>query len=441
MNAFLSYVLNSLLVCVEVFALFQLGCCFFKSAAQKWKQFALFLALIVAHIIVLLFSQGLLPLKVALFIVIDLFWLRIVFRPQILKCFLISVLFSAFMLLGDSIIHTGLTILLTKDPSNVLQNPYAYYAFCFAVKIVELLFIALFRAVMRTRSSFAASSWRDWLRVIAFPLTSTVVVLVLLSVFAESQQTSLQIMICCVFLTFADLLSIVLLNYIDSQQQKLHDYSILKHSMKSEKDSVDAWMDAYAMERRHTHEYQNQLETIRGLAQNNEDNNELISYVSQLLHAETKGSSGSLPISTGRAVADVILSRKNEIAKSKDIQFIANLDYMRDFPLPDDALSVVMSNLIDNAIEASEKVEDPNLRKIVLNIRVEPEVSFFYIENHTSQPVAIVNNQVATTKEDTVAHGYGLRNVAAIMEQYHAYYVLDYQPETSTFCFSAQFTP
>ena len=38
MNAFLSYVLNSILVCVEVFALFQLGCCFFKSAAQKWKQ-------------------------------------------------------------------------------------------------------------------------------------------------------------------------------------------------------------------------------------------------------------------------------------------------------------------------------------------------------------------------------------------------------------------
>ena len=438
MNAFLSYVLNSLLVCVEVFALYQLGCCFFEANTRGIKKILLIVGMIISHIIVLVICQGFLPLKVVLFICVDLLWIRILFRPHIFKCFLISVLFAAVMLLGDGVINAGLTVLLAKDPQSVLQNPYAYYAYCFAVKIIELLAIAALRVGMRTKSAFVSSSWRDWLRVTAFPLASTIVALLLLLIFTDTPEASPQIMIGCIILAFADLLSSTLLNYIEMQQQKLHDYSILQHSMELEQDRVEAWMDAYETERRQTHEFHNQLETIRGLALQEGQKTELLSYVSQLLQTETKG---LLSISTGRVVADIIHSRKNEIARSKEIQLIVNLDNLRDFPLPDNALSIVMTNLLDNAIEACEKIEDPVCRKINLKIQVEPDVSFFYIDNPTSEPVEIINNHIVTTKDNKASHGYGLKNVAAIMEQYHAYYVLDYQPETSMFCFSAQLTP
>ena len=53
----------------------------------------------------------------------------------------------------------------------------------------------------------------------------------------------------------------------------------------------------------------------------------------------------------------------------------------------------------------------------------------------------IVDNRVATTKHDAAQHGYGLKNIETIMEQFHADYVLDYQDSTKTFCFSAQIPP
>lgn len=437
MSNTMAYLLNVLLVFVEVFALYQLGCTFFEQKRRGWTMAALIAALAVLHIAILLVSGGNLLIKLPLFVILDTFWLLLVFRPHVLKCLLVSVLFSSVMMLGDSVIYYGVAALLGQDTQVYMQNPYAYYAFCYAVKIIELLIITLLRMCLKNRSFLRATTWKDWTRIIIFPLTATVIALALLRIYTDAPDAAPHILLCSAILVVADVLSIVLLHYIERQKQMLDDYAILNRTMKLEQNNVTAWMDAYAAQRRQTHEYHNQLEVIRGMAQR-DGNGEVADYVSKLLQSQTKE---DLPVSTGRTVVDVILNQKNAIARSKEIEFYVNLDDLSGFALPDDALTVVLSNLIDNAIEASEKLADPAQRVIRLNMRVEPEASFLYIENRTAAPVKIVDNRVATTKNDVASHGYGLKNVAAIMEQYGAEYVLDYQEDAGLFCFSAQMIP
>lgn len=377
-------------------------------------------------------------IKVILLTGISAIWVRYVFYEHIIKCTMVSVLFSAFILAGDSVFLAGLEILMQRDVLPYLQNPYGYYLFCYIMKVMELFLIIVLQRSIHGRTRFQNATWNDWLRTIAFPGLSVIISIVLFQLYTAEPDFAPQLLFCSIVLVVTDLLAILLLNHLDEQQQAMHDYSILKHSIKLEQDNVTAWMNAYSNQRKQTHEFQNQLAVICGLAQQEAPSGRLLQYVNQLLQTDL---SESLFVKTGRAVVDVILNQKYAIAQSKGITLQVQLDDLRDFALPDDTLVVVLSNLIDNAIEACEKIDDSAARVIHLKMRADPEVNFLYIDNPTATAVKIIDNCVVTTKKNISEHGYGLKNIATLLGQHDADYVLDYQEETHLFCFSAQIIP
>ncbi len=438
MNNALAYSMNGFLTLIEISALYLLSSCFFQSKRQGFQLCLCWAVLLFLNIFILILTQGRLMLKVLLMAVIATAWIKYIFRENIIKCAGVSMLFFAFMLAGDSVFLAGLGLFLHRDISPYLQNPYGYYLFCYIVKILELFAIVVLRHGVRTQTSFQSATWADWFRVISFPALSVIISVILGQLYAMEPAFAPQILSCSVVLVATDLLAILLLNYLDQQRQALHDYAILKHSMKLEQDNVQAWMNAYSNQRKQTHEFHNQLAVICGLAQQEAPDGKLIQYVNQLLQTDL---TESLFVKTGRAVVDIILNQKHAIAQSKGVTLQVQLDDLRDFALPDDALVVVLSNLIDNAIEACKKNKDPSHKTIRLNMDTNPEASFLYIENPTEQPVKIVNNHIVTTKKSLAEHGYGLKNISTILSQYDAEFALDYQEETHMFWFSLQVIP
>ena len=134
----------------------------------------------------------------------------------------------------------------------------------------------------------------------------------------------------------------------------------------------------------------------------------------------------------------MILNQKISEAKSQKINVKTQLDDLMGFPLPDDALVVVLSNLLDNALEACVKIPNECARSITVKMKVGDDSSLLCIENTTSEPVIIRSGIISTTKKSPVEHGFGLKNVCAALDQYNASYVVDYQSDGSKFCFIAQ---
>lgn len=438
MNAVLPYILNILLILIEVFVLYQLGYCFFQRKCSTYIMFVSFLLMWIMHVLVVLLCGGYTVLKYLLLIILESVWIWVLFKPHILKCLTLSITCLSIMLVCDSVFLMGFSIVFSHNQTGYTQNIYAYYLFAYAAKIVELLLILVVRLLLKSRSTFSATTWHDWLRVITFPLMTAIVVFALMQIYESYPNAAPSLLFCSAVLICADLLAIMLLNFMDEQQNRLHDYAILKHDIKLEQDNVTAWMNAYSNQRKQTHEYQHQLEVVRGLAQQGDRNDKLIQYVSQLLQTDM---SDSLFVKTGRLVVDVILNQKSAIAQSKGITLKVQLDDLSEFALPDDGLVVVLSNLIDNAIEACDKNTSPDHKVITLKMQANPEANFLYIENHSEQPVVIFNNRIITTKQDISAHGYGLKNIEAILSQYGGDYALDYAADTMLFCFSAQIVP
>ena len=222
---------------------------------------------------------------------------------------------------------------------------------------------------------------------------------------------------------------------LKNQQIAIRNNAILQQDLKAERESINSWVDAYREERKRSHDFQNQLSVLRGMLDDRVPSEQFLQYLDSLLNIE-------LPktryINTNRPVADVLISQKAALAKNRNIDFRMQLDDLSRFPLLDDELVVVFANLLDNAIAASERIPNENLRHVLIRVQCTQEVSYLYIENTTAEPVTVKNNRVVTKQYEATGHGFGLQNVTTILDHRQALYAFEYHPTKSTFSFSAQ---
>ena len=77
-------------------------------------------------------------------------------------------------------------------------------------------------------------------------------------------------------------------------------------------------MEAYSDQRRKTHDFQNQLAIIYGLAQQESPDSQVLNYVRPLLKKEMLP---TLITKTGRNVVDILLTQKYSVAIKNQILF------------------------------------------------------------------------------------------------------------------------
>ena len=78
---------------------------------------------------------------------------------------------------------------------------------------------------------------------------------------------------------------------------------------------------------------------------------------------------------------------------------------------------ILLSNILDNAIEACEKIEGKKTIRIssVLN----KQTWVFTVKNPSSENIDICNNHIITSKEDKSIHGFGIMNIEKVVKNYN----------------------
>lgn len=373
--------------------------------------------------------------KYVLLAVLFALWVFFVHDASLIKSCFPSVFLMTYLTVIDNVVLALVSTIMGKEAQELIGRPESYYLICFFTKTLELFGIVIIRTWLGRHFSNAYLSVFDWLRVSAFPLAILFVSVYLLRIYYLDPSLSYELAICNAILLVLDLVSILILSYLEQQQEAVRDNIILRQNMKTELDNIEAWKKAYDGQRKQTHDFQNQLLVIYGLVKEQAPKEEILAYIKRLQNVELPG---TMMVKTHRAVVDIILNQKYAIAESREICLQSQLDDLSAFPLPDDALIIVLSNLIDNAIEACSKIENADERFISLKMKVEQMAAFLYIENPTKEPVHIVNNKIVTTKKNPLEHGYGLQNIASVLEQNNAVYLLNYNEDKHIFSFSAQ---
>lgn len=119
-------------------------------------------------------------------------------------------------------------------------------------------------------------------------------------------------------------------------------------------------------------------------------------------------------VDTGSDMVNALLNQKISYAKSKGIPISVHVSMPSDVMIPEGKLCAVISNLLDNAIEASEGLGNPS---VAFAVHKTGKYLHFVCKNLVSQDISKVNPELKSTK-GKANHGIGLQVIQTIVEEY-----------------------
>lgn len=181
--------------------------------------------------------------------------------------------------------------------------------------------------------------------------------------------------------------------------------------LKKQRDEVE---NVYNTMRGWRHDYHNHMQTLKAyLAMNQIE--EIHKYLD---HLEEDLDSIDIAIRTGNTSVNAILSSKISIAQKNAINVSCKATVPQNLKISDVHLCAVIGNLLDNAIEACEKVPVQN-RFIRVYIGIFKQQLYISVTNATETTRRKKLTELITTKKGE--HGLGLRRVDKIVAQYDGY--------------------
>ena len=191
-----------------------------------------------------------------------------------------------------------------------------------------------------------------------------------------------------------------------------------EQQVKAMKKRLEEAENFYGSIRKVRHEMKNHMANIKGLTEAGEYG-EIEEYVRRM---DETMQELEYKYVTGNAVTDVIINDKCRRAEKAGIRFDADFRYGGEIPVFD--MGIILNNLLDNAIEACEKLETGK-GFVRLSLKRKKQFLILYVENSFdgAVPVSKGSPLPPTTKQSILPgiiteHGIGLENVRDIAERY-----------------------
>lgn len=171
--------------------------------------------------------------------------------------------------------------------------------------------------------------------------------------------------------------------------------------------------NAYHEMRGWRHDYKNHMQVLKIHVENREWESAL-AYISQM---NEDLSNVDHVIKTGNVMADAIINSKVSLAKSRQIRLDVTAGIPEQLPLSDVEFCVLFGNLMDNAIEACEKISDTEERFIRIYVGLFKKQFYMSITNSTNQKHRV--QKYYSLKGE--GHGFGLYRIDKIIHEKHGY--------------------
>ncbi len=204
---------------------------------------------------------------------------------------------------------------------------------------------------------------------------------------------------------------IYLLQYQLREVQTRLEKNSLRNIMQLQYQSYQTSQESIELVQRKYHDLKHQIALLRkeGLSAKGEE---------QLNKMEREIRQFEAQYRSGNAVLDAVLTSKGLACQSRGIELKCIADGSALTMLDEMEIAALFGNMLDNAIESVEQIEEPAQRLIRLYVAGESGFLRIRMENTCAETLRFEDGLPLTTKEDTRYHGFGMKSMRRTVEKH-----------------------
>ena len=284
----------------------------------------------------------------------------------------------------------------------------------FGVLLSKLLVFTFFILIRAIKGGILHGHFRKkWLSIYILPITTYLTVYV---IYRSMQYYQNQVFL--TNLTLASLIMLIISNMlIVKLMNDFHNEVVNENKLILAEKMIEQQQKQYQMmfeENEVIHKIRHdQKNFIIGLLSQiqNKDYDEMVKQLNAQLQELQAGSGQNI---CGNSVIDTIINYKISEAKKKNIKIDFHYKGLHNIQISGIDLAILLGNALDNAIEATEKIEETEKRTVELYIYLKGNQLVVIIENNVIQNVDVDHLQT----EKTGNHGYGVVNMKSVVNKY-----------------------
>jgi len=171
----------------------------------------------------------------------------------------------------------------------------------------------------------------------------------------------------------------------------------------------------YEQSRRLNHDLKNHFLILQGYIQASQIDAAL-SHIQSLVTTVKENSI----IHSGSTAIDAILTAKQSQAREQATKFdLAKLNFPVELLCAEQTLSIILGNLLDNALEATIRIPESTKRWIQILLHHDDIYLYLRIMNSTIKDIAVTGNILPTQKMHKEHHGFGLSSSDILVSTLH----------------------
>ena len=405
------YVQAVLLTCIEA-----LSCGIFCEPFLEKRQIAvkqlryLFLFLLFAGFMVISLLPGLTYFFKAVLVIV---WIALImvmqYQNSLLKIGFVSIGYYGLVLCIDRIMIILIDHAADTGAAELFKEPVKGTIVALLCKMILFLIIIFLNKRFRTSGDMNFIADREWLRFLLFP----VLTIICMTVFAMEGEGSRAILTASFALVFSNFLMFYIMRGVVEREQRIREIQVSRERIKNQMDMYRYMETVYSEQRKKVHEFKNQLGCLNGLMEGG-NYEEMERYLGKL----TDNWTGEMDyIHTNHAIVNSILNQKYKYAKSMGIPILFAVNDLGELPIGEEDIVILLANLLDNAIEACQKVMERD-KMIKFRFLKEENKITISIRNPVQETVKITAGRLETTKKNPEEHGIGMANIQRVVEKY-----------------------
>lgn len=298
-----------------------------------------------------------------------------------------------------------------NDFDNIIQGANTDVRLIFLVigKVIQFIFYKLFLYIFRAEEIL---DWKNSILVYLTTIMTVVGLCALMSVImiAETKRMRIEILVTVFVLIFTNCAMYFLIYQVQKLLKSEYELKLLQEKMDFEKSRYEEATVVWDNIRKVRHDIKNHFAVILGHLKK-EDTKSCEEYIEKIMPSVE--SMGNL-IRSNNSVLDYLINSK--LAGLKETQIVISGIVSNFDDVEDTDLASVIGNILDNAVEAQERVT--GTKRIELMFRMMNDNRVIICKNAISESVLKTNKELRSTKKNHNDHGLGHQIVETILKKY-----------------------